>query len=59
VRFYHERTNDELAQFEAIVCEVFYIHHDAGESVGAVKCVLAARAVVRELVEEAEQLLRH
>jgi len=31
----------------------------AGESVGAVKRVLPAREVIRELVEEAEQLLRH
>ena len=31
----------------------------AGESVGGVKRVLPAREVIRELIEEAEQLLRH
>jgi NAD(P)H-dependent flavin oxidoreductase YrpB (nitropropane dioxygenase family) len=30
----------------------------AGESVGAVKRVVPAREIIRELVEEAEQLLR-
>jgi len=30
----------------------------AGQSVGAVKCVMSAREIVRELAEEAEQLLR-